>query len=215
MNIYLMRHGETTWNKEGKIQGSSDIPLSDYGIELAQMTRDGLAEDGIHFDRIYTSPYIRAVKTAQIVNERQQAPLCPDERIREMCFGKYEGKYLKELRSSDPNLQHCFFQPELYEPDETGESFENLHARILDFMEQELQPLEQDASVSTVLVVCHGAVIRAFLALIKKTALKDFWNIRQPNCCITHLCLKDKKFKVLEENILYYTSEELMKRGIL
>lgn len=215
MDIYLMRHGETPWNKEGRIQGSSDIPLSPYGIELAEDTRDGLVRDGIHFDRIYSSPLIRAVQTAEVVNEQQHAPLILDPRIREMCFGKYEGKYLKEVRKSDPNLQYCFFQPELYQADESGESFEHLHLRVWEFLEGELKPLENDPQVHTVLVVCHGAVIRAFLAVIRQMDLKDFWSVRQPNCCVTHLQLMDGKFSVQKENILYYTSEELMNRGLL
>ncbi|MCD8365429.1 MAG: histidine phosphatase family protein [Clostridiales bacterium] len=228
MYIYIMRHGETYWNKEGKIQGSSDIELTDFGLELARLSADGFRRDGICFDRIYTSPLIRAVRTAKIIareNLRSAGAVAGetvnaeafqiDARIREMCFGKYEGLKLKELRDHDENIVNCFSHPDRYIPDETGESYPEVFARIDDFMEQELLPLERDSGMRNVLVLCHGTVIRAFLSRINGIAPEDFWNIRQPNCCINKIELKNGVFASVRENILYYESEELMHRGIL
>lgn len=65
MDIYLIRHGETDWNRMKKLQGTTDIPLNAYGIELAEKTAEGLKD--VPFDRIYTSPLIRARKTAEII----------------------------------------------------------------------------------------------------------------------------------------------------
>ena len=56
MHLYIMRHGETFWNKKGLIQGSSDIALTPYGEELARDTRDGFDREEIRFQRIYSSP---------------------------------------------------------------------------------------------------------------------------------------------------------------
>ncbi len=215
MNLYIMRHGETYWNKEGLIQGSSDIELTEFGVELAEKTRDGFVKDKVRFQRIYTSPYLRAVKTAEVINERQQASLIVDERVREMCFGKYEGLPLKKIKDSDRNIRNCFSIPSLYEPDETGESFEDVYARIDDFLENEIKPLEQDPDIENVLVVCHGAVIRAFLTRIRNMDLDEFWTIHQPNCSINRIELKNSRFTSIKENILYYESEELTHRGIL
>ena len=72
MHLYIMRHGETFWNKKGLIQGSSDIALTPYGEELARDTRDGFDREEIRFQRIYSSPYQRAVKTAEIIAEHQK-----------------------------------------------------------------------------------------------------------------------------------------------
>ena len=60
MRIYLVRHGETNWNQERRVQGIADIPLNDYGIYLAEETAKGLKD--IEFDIAYTSPWIRAKK---------------------------------------------------------------------------------------------------------------------------------------------------------
>ena len=98
MNIYFMRHGETVWNHMGKIQGSSDIKLTEYGRQLARDTRDGFIRDGIRFQKIFSSPYQRALETARIVQEKQEAEITIDPSIREMCFGKYEGAKIKEVQ---------------------------------------------------------------------------------------------------------------------
>ncbi len=130
MHLYLMRHGETFWNKKGLIQGSSDIELTPYGEELARDTRDGFEKDQIHFQRIYSSPYKRAVRTAEIIAEKQEASVQVDMRVREMCFGKYEGAKIKEVQKVDENITNCFHHPSLYVADETADSFQELYDRM-------------------------------------------------------------------------------------
>lgn len=216
MHLYIMRHGETFWNKKGLIQGSSDIALTPYGEELARDTRDGFDREGIRFQRIYSSPYQRAVKTAEIVAEHQDASVQVDLRVREMCFGKYEGDTISEIRNSgDQNLIYCFSKPSLYVADETGDNFSDVYDRIADFLKHEIPPMEQDPSVENVLVVCHGAVIRAFLTYIKKLSMDEFWSIHQPNCSVNRILVQDGTFTVEKENILYYDDPELTHRGIL
>ncbi|MCC8029558.1 MAG: histidine phosphatase family protein [Lachnospiraceae bacterium] len=221
MYIYIMRHGETYWNKEGRIQGSSDIELTDYGVELAELSGDGFYRDGIRFDRIYTSPYIRARQTARLIADKNRSSTAPepfflvDPRLREMCFGKYEGLKLKSLKEYDENILNCFSHPDLYRPDETGESYEELFSRIDNFMINELLPLEQNAALKNVLVLCHGTVIRAFLQRIDHFGMEEFWDVRQPNCSINKIELRDGVFSSVRKRMLYYDSEELTHRGIL
>ncbi len=204
MNLYLMRHGETYWNKRGCFQGSTDVDLTEYGIELARQTRDGFWKDGIRFDRIYTSPLLRARRTAAVVNQPQKAPVYVDDRIREMEFGAYEGRSIHELKMMDQNVRYCLEKPSLYRPDPLGEEFSDVYARIDDFMEHELAPLEQEPGIENVLVVCHGAVIRCFLTRMNEMGLDDFWKIRQPNCSVNLAELKDGRFRSVRESILYY-----------
>ena len=89
MKLYMVRHGETDWNKAKKVQGRADIPLNAYGRELAEKTAEGLR--GIPFDLAYTSPLSRAKETAQIVLQGRKTPLIEEPRIQEICFGDYEG----------------------------------------------------------------------------------------------------------------------------
>ena len=79
MELYLIRHGETDYNKERKIQGSCDIPLNEYGRELAKVTAEGLKD--IPFDVIFTSPLCRARETAEWIARGRQIPVYEDKRL--------------------------------------------------------------------------------------------------------------------------------------
>ena len=85
MKIYLMRHGETKWNKRSKLQGQVDIPLAPKGIEQAEMTSEGMKD--IPFDHIFSSPLKRAYKTAQVVRRDRPIEIVRDDRLKEMSFG--------------------------------------------------------------------------------------------------------------------------------
>ena len=95
MKVYLMRHGETDYNKKGLIQGTLDIPLNEFGLELAEKTKEGFEKEGLTFDYCYCSPLIRARQTAEIILRGTDTPLSYDERIREMNFGEGEGQILE------------------------------------------------------------------------------------------------------------------------
>lgn len=86
----FVRHGVTAWNKEGRAQGSTDVPLDDEGIEMAKRVAERLSDE--QWDIIYTSPLIRAAKTAEIIAERKLGiPMITDERLRESGGGLIEG----------------------------------------------------------------------------------------------------------------------------
>ncbi len=88
MVIYLIRHGETDWNTKRLLQGATDIPLNQNGIEVAQLTAEGLCD--VVFDVIFTSPLKRARQTAEIIRGERRIPIIPDERLREIAFGPFE-----------------------------------------------------------------------------------------------------------------------------
>ena len=88
--IGFVRHGVTAWNKEGRLQGSSEIPLDDDGIEMAKYVANRLAEE--QWDVIYTSPLSRAKQTAEIIAaSKLGVPLIEDSRLREFGGGQIEG----------------------------------------------------------------------------------------------------------------------------
>lgn len=215
MKVYLMRHGETDYNKKGLIQGTLDIPLNEFGLELAEKTKEGFKKEGLTFDYCYCSPLIRARQTAEIILRGTDTPVSYDERIREMNFGEGEGQKLADL-SWNPalkNIDALFHAPEQYRATEKGESYEALLARVEDFLKHEILPLE--GKMKRVLICCHGGIIRAFLAYIKGLEIKDFWNSHQPNCSVNILEVKNQKIRILEEHKIYYTLPEEKKGSIL
>ena len=87
--IYIIRHGQTEKNRVKVLQGRSDVPLNDAGRQQAMEARDRFAARGIHFDKVYTSPLLRAVQTAEIIAEG--IPQAVDKRLIDMDYGPYEG----------------------------------------------------------------------------------------------------------------------------
>ena len=94
MKFYIVRHGQTNWNKKGKIQGKTDIELNEEGIEQAKEVRKILEKYPI--DVIVSSPLKRARKTAEIINETKKVPIIFDKGIEERGYGEFEGKIGKE-----------------------------------------------------------------------------------------------------------------------
>ena len=93
MKLYLIRHGETDWNKTRRLQGQVDIPLNDFGRKLARETAPALQT--VPFEVVYTSPLLRAKETAELVIGDRKIPMIEDTRIMEMGFGEYEGLICK------------------------------------------------------------------------------------------------------------------------
>lgn len=85
--IYIIRHGQTDWNLEGRYQGRKDIELNEKGIEQAQKTKEKL--QGVKFDKVFASPLKRALKTAKIITDEQ---IILDNRLLERCSGELEGR---------------------------------------------------------------------------------------------------------------------------
>src|SRR5438552_11974985 len=109
--IYYIRHGETSWNAEGRLQGACDIPLNDLGRRQAAQAggilADLLARDGHDKSRVpfVASPLGRARSTMELVRERLHLPphdYAVDDRLREIAYGQWEGSTLAEMQLADP-----------------------------------------------------------------------------------------------------------------
>ena len=201
MKIYLVRHGETDWNKMGRLQGQCDVQLNEYGISLAEKTADGLA--GVPFDAAFSSPLCRAAETARIILGKRNTPLYLDDRLKEIGFGVMEAADYNLARQNKEHPVYKFFQtPVDYQPPEGGESFEQLYARSAEFLREKILPLE--GKLETVLIVGHGAMNRSILNPLAGVPLEDFWRIVMPNCAVSLLSLESGRFIILEESRVYY-----------
>ena len=182
MEVYFLRHGETAWNRERRIQGSTAwTDLTNEGVRVAEAARDGIRAAGLTFDRLYASPYRRALHTAQIIGAGLGLEPVVDDRIREISFGPYEGTRYSEGQFADDNIRACFLDPPAYVARDGGEPFDAVAARVKDFFDSELAP--QADRLSRVLAVAHGGILRTVLRLAAGIPLSDFWKGTQPNCC--------------------------------
>jgi probable phosphoglycerate mutase len=175
--IYFIRHGETDWNLEGRLQGQKDIPLNDMGRVQAEEAGRRLKALVPHYEDLayVASPMTRTRETMEIL--RATLGLHPetyklDDRLVELTFGVWEGLTWKEVRKAEPQLASLREQDKWnYAPPGGGESYAMLVNR--------LRPFLDDLTRDTV-VVAHGGVARAFLAIAcgvssRQAASMDFW----------------------------------------
>ena len=212
--IYFMRHGETTWNKARKLQGALPHPeLTPFGVKLAEEAADGMRAQGISFDRVYASPLRRAWHTAEIVAAKCGTPPLADARIAEMNFGVYQGTSSAPEAYADDNIRAFFQAPEKYEPRGPGaESFDDVGARVAEFLEKELKP--QEGRSRRILCVTHAFVLRALLRHLSGAPLADLYKgPKSPNCGVHVLRLKNGKFSVKETGRIFYDPALTQKLG--
>ncbi|MCI9439745.1 MAG: histidine phosphatase family protein [Ruminococcus sp.] len=204
MKLYVVRHGETDWNKARRVQGHSDIPLNEYGIHLARQTAAGMKD--IPFDMAYTSPLIRAKKTAEIILEGRNIPIFESEGIKEMGFGVYEGMCCSgEHKAADSEAFNRFFKDTgNYVPAEGGESIQALMERTGSFLKEVCE--DEKLQGKHILISTHGAAMTALLNHIRgNLEIVDFWKWQVPaNCAVTVVEVKDGVPAIVEENKIYY-----------
>ena len=202
MEIYFLRHGETEWNRERRIQGSTEwTDLTGDGVRLAEETLGGMLAQGLTFDRLFSSPYRRALHTAQILGAGFGLEPVVDVRLREISFGPYEGTRYGEGLFADDNIRDCFQDPPRYVARDGAEPFDAVAARVRDFIDRTLAPLA--ATCARVLVVAHGGILRTVLRLVGVLSLDDFWKGPQPNCCSHVVTLADGKLALKARAIVF------------
>lgn len=195
MKIYLVRHGETEYNRTEKLQGQNDIPLNKNGIELAKKTSIGLQT--IYFERVFSSPLQRAYKTAEIITGESKIPIETDDRLKEISFGSFEGISFSLIKKDPSHPLHNFFcKPESYIPPKDAESFGDVKKRSREFLNQCICPLE--GKYENILIVAHACLIQCILNPILATPDNEFWKNKLPNCSVSILSLENGGFHVLE-----------------
>ncbi|MDM5333189.1 histidine phosphatase family protein [Ureibacillus composti] len=170
VEILLIRHGETEWNAEGRLQGWLDSNLTPTGRQHAEKLRDFLAQETFH--AVYSSPSQRALQTANIL-VNQKMNIIQDARLQEIRLGNWQGRLIKEILQNDnKRYLHYTENPELYDPDPESERFEQVSKR----MEEFLHNCKQKHDGERIVVVTHGVAIRALLVAIRQLPIQEIWN---------------------------------------
>lgn len=172
MKLYVARHGETEWNVQRKVCGSTDIPLTDTGIEQAKQLAEEAAELGI--DIIIASTMIRAQQTAAAVSERIGVPVWTDERIVEHDFGVHEG-----VDWYDPDFVAHKQQFACRHPG--GESWMDVAYRVYGFVEE----LKEKYPDKNIMVVCHNGICRIIRTYFVDLSNEGFFHFSQNNASAT------------------------------
>jgi broad specificity phosphatase PhoE len=164
--IYYIRHGETEWNAEGKLQGTQDIPLNDLGRKQAAcagailadlFARDRRSEASLGF---VASPLGRARSTMELVRGALKLPpqdYTIDDRLREIGYGDWEGSTLAQMQASDPAVFAQRQADKWTVPPPGGESYAEVQARVTDWYSQ--------LTADTV-AAAHGGTARALMVAL-------------------------------------------------
>ncbi|NLJ90461.1 MAG: histidine phosphatase family protein [Clostridiales bacterium] len=179
--LYLVRHGETEWNKEYRFQGRTDIPLSKEGMIQAEKVGQRLKDK---FDVIYTSPLTRAVQTAEIISKTSSmSPIIYDNLI-EVDFGEWEGLTFEQVERDYAKEYKLWKTDENLGPILGGE--QNMKNAAIRGKKALLDIVSKNKG-KNIVVVAHGAIIKASLIGIFDLKVNMIQHITLTNTSITTL----------------------------
>jgi broad specificity phosphatase PhoE len=178
MLMFLVRHAESTWNRQKKIQGQRDPQLSPYGKREAKLLARRFK--GLEFEAVYSSPLKRAQGTARaIVGKRMELQFI--EELTEINLGEWEGRTLKQIRRKfGESFDDWAVSPSKVEIP-GGEDFKEFKKRV----GRAMRGIERRHKVGNVLVVCHGGVISTYATTLLNLPPDDVWCLTVKNASLT------------------------------
>jgi broad specificity phosphatase PhoE len=179
VTVFLLRHGETAWNKLGRVMGRTQVPLGADGVQQIQKIAPLVA--ALELDAIYTSPLRRAVQTAKVVAAGTKLPVCKSEGLNEIAFGDWAGRYFDEL--IDNELYRRFIKSPAATLLPGGETITDVQRRGLKVIHEAAQKVPG----GRFLFVSHGDVIRAILCHYMKLPLNEYRRLRVDNGSLSAL----------------------------
>lgn len=166
--FYFLRHGEVVWNAEGRVCGSTDVPLSDMGRRQAQLL--ALRLKPISVEALYSSPLERALETARLIGGAIGREPVVDQRLAELNYGTWEGMTFEEIKRATPAIYRAWdADPANLAPPE-GETGVHLIERVMPFLAE----LAQRHQSGNVVVVCHKTVCRLLACQIMDVPLSEY-----------------------------------------
>ncbi len=211
MKIYIVRHGETKLNREGRLQGWIDEPLNESGVELARVTGQGLAD--ICFHKAYSSPLKRAYETGEIMLSENKAgsskEIITDDRIKEINFGRWDGLGCTKsnFEIGDEKFWKIYSDPLSYEGPDDGESILDVCKRTGEFWDEVIT--DRSLEDKNVIIFMHGCSLRAMMRKVYP-ANEPFWHGHTPpNCSVNVIEVNDGIVKLVADDKIYYDPSQI------
>ena len=170
-SIYFVRHGETVWNVENKICGSTDIELTERGHQQAVETGKKILAEGIQADEILYSPLVRAAETARHISEITGIPARVEPRLKEQCFGKWEAAPRDGKEFQKAKGEFCCRY-------EGGESMLRLAQRIYNLLDE----IRDESGDRTYILVAHNGIARAVHSYFYDMTNEEYAASGMKNC---------------------------------
>jgi broad specificity phosphatase PhoE len=177
--LYIVRHGETEWNAQGRIQGHTDIAMSDKGRQQARALARRLAQ--VSFDIAYSSDMSRTRETAELILGGSRTPLHTTPQLREYNKGVFEGLTVHEYARKYPDLYQASLVNDLDFAPVGGETIHQTTVRMSGFVEE----LKERHLEDTVLIVGHGGSLRSFMVALMSLPSEANWKFVMGNCSLS------------------------------
>ncbi|NDV12262.1 histidine phosphatase family protein [Crenobacter caeni] len=188
--VCLVRHGETDWNVERRLQGHLDIPLNANGHAQAARLADALK--GQRFDALVASDLARTRQTAAPLSAALGLPISLDAHWRERHYGALQGLTLDEAPSLAPEPWRAYREREIAHPLEGGESLADFAGRV----HAALEGVERGHAGRRVLVVCHGGVLDIVWRIASAEPLDTPRKVAIPNAALNTLSHRAGRWQV-------------------
>jgi len=169
MRLTVVRHGLTDWNEEGRIQGTTEVPLDEGEVQRTYAIADELSTK-TKYDLIVTSPLVRARQSAAIFAEKLHCPIVPEERIHERNYGSFEGRLVTDIKNDEPN----YYRDKLNYPIAGAETYPQMEARLSGWLADVVRRYRG----KSVLVVGHTAMMRALKSVLEAPSNEELSNYR-------------------------------------
>ncbi|HEY3413741.1 MAG TPA: histidine phosphatase family protein [Armatimonadota bacterium] len=192
--LLIVRHGETDWNADARVQGYSDIPMNAAGRAQVQLTAAELAEEGI--SAVYASDLSRARVTGDMIAAPHRLAVQILPALRERCWGAWEGRSMPELAADDP-ANYARLQAGDWVTPDGAEDYDALQDRIVGAIEQ----IAADHADETVVVAAHGGPIKVFTAWVLGAPVAAHHRMRIGNASVTTVILRDGRFVLESYNV--------------
>ena len=192
--IILARHGESEFNAKGIIQGHIDTDLTPRGIVQGHLLALDIKKR-FQVERVISSDLRRAYRTAQIVGDTLGLEIEKDPRIREMYFGKWEGKSYKEIFDKNRKDFVNWLRNPIKYPLPSQEDRERFLSRLSDFLDYILKLNERE-----ILIVGHGGSIQGLLCISLNIGLENLWAFKHTNASYSVILFENNNFLLKELN---------------
>lgn len=181
--LCLIRHGETAWNAEKRLQGHIDIPLNTRGESQARQMAQALKDARLNFDVLFTSDLKRAVDTSAAVVQLFGVVAQVDSNLRERHFGALQGLSINEAPLVRPDIWQAHISRDLDHELEGGESIRQFALRV----QRALDRIEEQHPGKTVLMVSHGGTLDMMYRIASNQALSTERVVSVPNASLNWL----------------------------
>jgi broad specificity phosphatase PhoE len=179
--LYLVRHGQTAWNREEVFRGRADIPLNEIGRKEALLTGQYL--ERVKVDLLYSSPLSRAVETAEAIARYQGKEVQISQGLIDIDFGRWQGVSHEEVKERYGDLYRQWNDTPHLVGFPRGESLEDVRERALRVIDE----IVRDHADETLLMVSHRVVNKTVLCGLLGLDNSHFWQIGQDTGCINIL----------------------------